>query len=80
MPWWGWVGGILGAFYILSTLFAAEKIGGAVFMALTVTAGVATSVILDHFGLVGFEAREASYGRIAGVVLMVVGVGLVSFL
>lgn len=78
VPWWGWIGGVFGAFYILSTLYTAEKLGGAVFMGLTVTAGIITSVLLDHFGLVGFEVREAGWGRIGGAALMIGGLLLVA--
>jgi transporter family-2 protein len=77
VPWWAWSGGVLGAFYILSTLFVAEKVGSATYIGLTVTAAIVASVILDHFGLVGFEVREAGFGRIAGAGLMVVGIVLV---
>ncbi len=77
-PWWAWIGGVLGALYILAMIFLAQKLGSAVFTGLTVTAAVATSVLLDHFGLLGFDQHTAGPGRIAGALLMGGGLALIS--
>ena len=78
LPWWTFVGGALGALYILSMIFLAQKLGSAVFTGLTVTAAVITSVLLDHFGLLGFQQHPAGLWRIAGCGLMVGGLALIS--
>ncbi len=78
VPWWAWCGGILGATYILSMVLAADVLGAAVFMGLTVTMAVITSLAMDHFGLLGFEVRQAGIGRIVGGVLMVAGLALIA--
>ncbi len=77
-PWWAWLGGVLGALYVLAMVFLAQKLGSAVFTGLTVTAAVLTSVLLDHFGLVGFERHAAGVWRVVGCALMVGGLALVS--
>ena len=79
VPWWAWLGGAFGGVYVLSSIFFAQKLGGGIFIGLTVTAGVATSVLMDHYGLVGFKQHTASWPRIAGAALMVGGLALVSF-
>jgi bacterial/archaeal transporter family-2 protein len=78
VPWWGWVGGALGAFYVMSMLLAAETIGAAVFMGLTVTAAIVTSLVLDHFGWMGFRQHPAGLWRIVGGVMMISGLGLIA--
>lgn len=78
LPWWAWIGGLLGASYVLAMVLFAEKLGAAVFTGLTVTAGLTTSVFLDHFGLVGFQQHSAGVWRIVGAMLMVGGVALIS--
>jgi transporter family-2 protein len=80
MPWWAWLGGILGGCIILAQFLVARQIGAAPFIGLLVTAGVVTSIILDNFGWVGFEQHPASVWRILGGLLMIVGVALVAFL
>ena len=77
-PWWAWVGGIMGAALITAQLFVAEKLGSAVFTGVLVTASLVTSVLLDHFGLVGFKQHTASWIRIGGLALMIAGIGVVS--
>jgi transporter family-2 protein len=77
-PWWAWVGGLCGAATVVATLFFAQRLGAGVFTGLTVTAGIATSLLLDHFGLVGFEVHPAGLWRIAGAGLMVAGLALVA--
>lgn len=78
VPWWAWIGGLMGGFYILASILFAEKLGAAVFIGCTVTAGLTTSVVMDHFGLVGFKEHAAGFGRIAGVVLMIGGLALIN--
>lgn len=77
-PWWAWGGGVLGALVVASQLFVSQKIGAAPYIGLLVTAGVVTSLVLDHFGWAGFETHPANLWRIAGGVLMIAGVALVA--
>lgn len=78
VPWWGWLGGFLGGFYVLAVIIMAEKLGAAVFTGIAVTAAIVTSVALDHFGLVGFKEHAAGLWRIVGCILMIGGLVLVS--
>jgi len=77
IPWWGWLGGVLGAFYVLSMILIAGRVGAAAFMGLTVTAAIVTSLLLDHFGWLGFDVREAGLWRLFGGGLMIAGLVLV---
>ncbi len=78
VPWWGWLGGALGGFYVLSMIFLANKLGAATFTGITVTAAIVTSVALDHFALVGFAQHPAGPLRIIECLLMICGVAFVS--
>ena len=77
VPWWAWLGGLFGGTYVLASIFFAEKLGAAIFIGLTVTAGVITSVVMDHFGLVGFKQHSLGIGRGIGCALMLGGLALV---
>ena len=77
VPWWAWLGGLFGGTYVLASIFFAEKLGAAIFIGLTVTAGVITSVVMDHFGLVGFKQHSLGVGRLLGCALMLGGLALV---
>jgi transporter family-2 protein len=78
-PWWVWVGGILGAFYVASTVFAAPKLGAATLVVVVVAGQSLVGLVLDHFGWVGFPEHAVTPGRIAGVALLAGGVALVRF-
>ena len=76
-PWWAIAGGVAGATFTFATLAATPKVGAGVFVAVTVTTGVVTSILIDHFGIIGVDKHPANIGRIAGAVLMIGGVFLV---
>jgi bacterial/archaeal transporter family-2 protein len=78
VPWWAWLGGLMSAGLTAAQLYLSKTIGAATFLGLIVTAGVVTSILLDHFGLVGFKVHPASLWRILGGTLMIGGVGLVA--
>jgi bacterial/archaeal transporter family-2 protein len=77
-PWWAWLGGVCGAFALLSQPLVAPRLGAAVYVGLFVTASSVASVLADHFGWLGFQQHTAGFGRIAGCALMVLGIALVS--
>ena len=78
VPWWAWLGGLMSAAIMAAQLYVSRAIGAATFLGLIVTAGVVTSILLDHFGLVGFKVHPAGLWRILGGALMIAGVGLVA--
>ncbi|MCJ2032931.1 DMT family transporter [Methylobacterium sp. J-068] len=78
VPPWAWFGGAMGALLILSQLFVAQRIGAAPYLGLLITAGVITSIVLDHFGWVGFERHPVSLWRVLGGLLMAGGIALVA--
>jgi bacterial/archaeal transporter family-2 protein len=78
VPWWAWFGGAIGAISLLSQPLAAPRLGAAMYIGLFVTASSVTSIVVDHFGWLGFEQHSASLGRIVGGLLMVIGIALVS--
>ncbi len=78
-PWWVWVGGLLGAFYVLGSVVAAPKLGAATLVAVILAGQVVASLLVDHFGWVGFEENPATPGRLLGMGLVAAGVALVRF-
>jgi bacterial/archaeal transporter family-2 protein len=77
--WWMWIGGCLGTFYVWATIFTAPKIGAALALALTIAGQMIMALLLDHYGAIGLTQYTASPTRIAGVVLVVLGVSLVAY-
>lgn len=77
--WWMWIGGCLGTLYVWSTIFATPKIGAALALALTIAGQMIAALFLDHYGAIGLTKYAASPTRIAGAILVVLGVSLVAY-
>src|SRR3954454_3679815 len=65
-PWWAWIGGLAGAVYGIAAILLANVLGAATLMAAVVSGQVICSVLLDHFGWIGFDSHTAGVGRIVG--------------
>jgi len=72
-PWWIWIGGAAGVVYVTAALLLAPKMGAASFIVAVIGGQMMASLVIDHFGLMGFVQRPASLARVAGLVLIVVG-------
>ena len=73
-PWWLVLGGVCNVTFLLASLLITKKLGSATFTTIVVVTAVCTSVALDHFGLLGFEVRQATPMRLVGCGLAVAGV------
>jgi bacterial/archaeal transporter family-2 protein len=76
VSWWVWLGGALGAFYVVGSIVSAPKLGAATLIGLIVAGQAIASLIVDHFGWVGFEPKPISAGRLVGMGLVGAGVVL----
>ena len=71
-------GGLLGAAYLTGNIVLAPKLGAAALIGLVVTGQLVFSVMCDNFGWFGFEPHAANLPRLAGCLLLIGGVALVS--
>lgn len=76
-PWWVWAGGLFGAVFVTAAAAFAPRLGAATFISITIAGQVLVSILLDHFGVVGFAARPVTALRLLGALLLVAGVLLV---
>jgi len=79
MPWWAPLGGLIGAFAVVAGLIFVGKVGAGAFAGLTITANILMSLVIDKFGMFGMETHALSVGRMAGAILMVAGIALISY-
>ena len=75
--WWQWIGGLLGAAYIVAAILLAPRLGAAALTAAVVAGQVVASMALDHYGLVGYIEHPVSVPRLAGAALVILGMVLV---
>jgi transporter family-2 protein len=76
-PWWIWIGGLLGVFFVAGIVVLVPRLGVALAFSLVIAGQMAAAIILDQFGLLGSAVREISPGRIAGALLLIAGVVLI---
>lgn len=76
-PWWAWLGGAVGAFYVVSSIVVGPRLGATTFFGVLVATQLVASVVLDRFGWVGYAKHAPSPGRLVGVALLVTGALLV---
>ncbi|NBA95082.1 DMT family transporter [Pseudomonas sp. R5(2019)] len=77
LTWWHWSGGLLGAFFITTAAFAGPRIGAMLFMTLVLAGQLAMALALDHFGWAGFRESPVTFGKVAGLVLILAGVWMI---
>jgi len=79
LPWWAWFGGVAGVIYITSALLLVPRIGATNFMVCVIAGQMLASLLLDHFGWMGLPIKEINIGRVAGVVLILLGIVIVQW-
>jgi bacterial/archaeal transporter family-2 protein len=76
-PRWSLLAGVAGAMLVMGTAFLIPRVGTAQVVALLVCGQALTSLVFDHFGLLGVPVMEISLSRLAGCGLLVLGAVLI---
>jgi len=77
VPWWYLTGGVLGAIYVTTVLITVGTLGAGPVVAATIAAQLTVSVVIDQFGWLGVTRDPITAGRLAGIVLLALGVFLI---
>jgi len=76
MPAWAWVGGIVGALFIVVSIVLTPRLGTAVTLA-TITVGqLVAALLLDHYGWLGSPVIRLSLPRVLGAACLLLGIVL----
>jgi transporter family-2 protein len=76
MPWWGWVGGAVGALFIVVSIVLTPRLGTALTLA-TITVGqMLAALVLDHYGWLGAPVLRLSVPRVLGAAFLLAGIAL----
>lgn len=78
MPWWAVFGGLVRAVQVFAGLSFVHKVGTGNFMALTVSAALIASLVVDHFGWFRMDVHAVTATKLVGAVLLVGGVVLIT--
>jgi transporter family-2 protein len=74
VPMWAWIGGALGALYVASSTVLGPLLGSAALTGLVVAGQMTMALVIDQYGLVGFQQQTITLPRLIGAALVVGGV------
>ncbi len=74
IPWYLWLGGCLGVYAISISIYTAPKLGFLTLSGLIIFGQIATSMIIDHFGVLGTDKVPVNWQRLFGGVVIFIGV------
>ena len=77
LPWYAWLGGLYGAFFVAIAAFAAPRIGLASLITIGIAGQIVVALLLDHLGAFELPREPISVGRVLGALLVIAGVVLV---
>ena len=77
-PAWIWIGGICGLVFLTGNILLFSKLGGVQTVVLPVLGQILMGLIIDNFGLFYSQKTPLSVFSIAGAVMVILGVVLVS--
>lgn len=77
VPWYLWIGGVLGAVILSATIVLAPALGAATMIGLIVAGQILASIFIDQFGLVGYPTHPITSLRSVGAIFLIVGVFLI---
>lgn len=72
-PWWMWLGGLAGVFYITVALMTVPRLGALNFIMAVVVGQLIISLAIDYFGLLGLPKNTPSLQKMLGVSVVLAG-------
>jgi transporter family-2 protein len=76
VPKWLWLGALMGTFVVFTITYTSPRIGTTATIALLVAGQLAMGVVIDRYGLFGFERIALTWPRVLGLVLLAAGAAL----
>ncbi|PIE69526.1 MAG: hypothetical protein CSA21_02050 [Deltaproteobacteria bacterium] len=77
VPWWYWTGGLLGAVFVTVTIIVAPRLGAVNMLTYLIVGQMLASLLLDHYGVLGFPQHTLNPWRVLGVLCLIIGVILI---
>ncbi|MBN2630112.1 MAG: DMT family transporter [Rhodobacteraceae bacterium] len=74
VPWWQWLGGAVGAYYVWSVVWGVSSIGVVTAMAALILGQMTGALVLDALGAFGLPVQPISLTRVLAVALVAGGV------
>lgn len=77
VPWYLFLGGAIGAMFVTSVVLLIPQIGVTTMLAASIAGQLIIAAIIDHYGFFGISVHTISLSRVAGIVLLILGIILI---
>ncbi|MDI3521552.1 MAG: bacterial/archaeal transporter family-2 protein [Anaerophaga sp.] len=77
VPWYLFLGGAIGAIFVTSVVLLIPKIGVTNMLAASIAGQLIVASIIDHHGLFNVTVHPVSLSRIAGIIMLLLGIFLI---
>ena len=77
LPWWAWIGGLFGAFYVTLAVIGVPRVGAAVVICCAVFGQLLAALVMDSMGWLGVPRVALNPSRVVGALLLLAGVLLI---
>jgi bacterial/archaeal transporter family-2 protein len=72
-PWWSWLGGLAGLFYISMALILTPRMGASSFIVAVIAGQIVMAMLLDQFGWLGLPRSPITLQKAMGGLFVVAG-------
>ena len=78
--WWMWIGGLIGACFVLGNAYLAPTIGTGLAVVIVLLGLMAGSLAIDQFGWLGAKRNPVTALQLIGLIVMILGVACIRLL
>lgn len=76
-PWWMWLGGIIGAIFVLSNIYLVPILGTGLVVVVVLVGIISGSLLIDQFGLFQSKKNPITFAQVVSLLIMVSGVVII---
>ncbi|WCG35094.1 DMT family transporter [Companilactobacillus farciminis] len=79
-PWWIWLGGFIGAIFVLGNVYLVPKIGTGLAVVIVLVGLIVGSLLIDQFGWFNSTKNPITFAQIMSLLIMIFGVIIIRLL
>lgn len=77
LQWWMFLGGLMGAFFVISSITLVPVMGVTAMIALFIAGQLIAATLLDHYGILAEAPKPVTLQKILGIGVLAVGAFLI---
>ena len=78
--WWTWLGGFIGALFVLGNVYLVPKIGTGLAVVIVLVGLITGSLLIDNFGWFSSPKHHITFAQVVSLLIMILGVIIIRLL